>query len=73
MNAEQQKTFETAARVKYEQPEFVDMLRALLETRRNEVVSHRDEISVRWAQGRCQELTDLVELLDNAAVYLRKA
>ena len=73
MKTEQQKSYEIAARVKFYQPEFVDMLKALLETRRNEVVLHRDEVSVRWAQGRCQELSDLIGLLDNASVYLRKA
>lgn len=50
---------------------------AYLRKRRNEyhvdVGQQRDEISLRWAQGRLQELNDLIEALETAAELLEKA
>jgi hypothetical protein len=37
------------------------------------VVLQRDEVTVRWAQGRAQELSDLIGEIENASDYLRKA
>jgi hypothetical protein len=52
-------------------------LAAYLKKRRTEyhvdVGQQRDEVTLRWAQGRLQELNDLIEALETAAELLEKA
>lgn len=40
---------------------------------REDAVLQRDEVTVRWAQGRSQELKYLLDNFSNAQAYLRKA
>ena len=65
--------YESCARIKFEHPEFLSKLKGKLEKYHGDVVLQRDEVTVRWAQGRAQELSDLLGDLENASDYLRKA
>lgn len=68
--ARDRKTTELLARVKSGNPDFVALLKAQLHEYHVDVVKQRDETSLRWAQGRAQELADLIDALENAAELL---
>jgi hypothetical protein len=55
------------------EPHFVEWLRNRLDKYRDDAIMQRDDIAVRIAQGRGQELKEIVELLDRASTLLRKA
>jgi hypothetical protein len=65
--------YESCARIKFEHTEFTSKLKSKLEKYHSDVVLQRDEVAMRWAQGRAQELSDLIGDLENASDYLRKA
>lgn len=64
---------EACARIGIGEKEFLDLLRARLERYRSDAVKQRDEIPLRWAQGRAQEVEELINLIENAPEHLRKA
>lgn len=55
------------------QPKFVEWLESRLTRHRDEALSARDEIDVRLAQGRGQELANIIKLMKDANETLRKA
>lgn len=64
---------EACARVGFNEKDFLDMLKARLEKYRSDAVKHRDEVPLRWAQGRAQEVEDIIDLIEHAPEHLRKA
>jgi hypothetical protein len=67
------KVLESLARLKTQEPNFIKWLEGRLEKCRDDAVMQRDDVSTRWAQGRAQELRDLLEAVNSAAEVLRKA
>jgi hypothetical protein len=68
-----QHILESIARINVHEPHFVEWLRNRLDKYRDDAIMQRDDIAVRIAQGRGQELKEIVELLDRASTLLRKA
>lgn len=68
--AQDRKITETFARVNAGNPDFVALLKARLQEYHVDVVKQRDETSLRWAQGRAQELSDLIASLETASALL---
>jgi hypothetical protein len=66
-------TLEVLASVHLHQPKFVEWLESRLARHRDEALSARDEIDVRLAQGRGQELANIIKLMKDANETLRKA
>jgi pyrroline-5-carboxylate reductase len=64
---------EACARIKHQEPAFVAMLQERLAKTQKDANMQRDVVSLRWAQGRVQELEDLLQLVENATNHLRKA
>lgn len=67
------KILESLARLKTQEPNFAKWLEDRLEKCRDDAVMQRDDVSTRWAQGRAQELRDILEAINSAADVLRKA
>lgn len=67
------KVLESLARLKTQEPNFTRWLENRLEKCRDDAVMQRDDVSTRWAQGRAQELRDILEAINSAADVLRKA
>lgn len=67
------KYLEVLARVKAQEPALVEFLQARLHSHVGQTIAQNDDVSLRWAQGRAQEVTDLLQLLDQAAEALRTA
>ena len=65
--------YESCARIRFEHEKFLSHLKERLEKYQEELVLQRDEVTVRWVQGRCQELSFLIGNIENASDYLRKA
>jgi hypothetical protein len=65
--------YEACARIKFEHTEFLSGLKNRLEKYRSDAVLQRDEVTVRWVQGRCQELSAIIDDIEGASDYLRKA
>lgn len=63
---------ESLARVNGTEPHLLEWLRDRLKRHQDHVVHERDDVAVRWAQGRTQELTDLIKAFEGAANDLRK-
>jgi hypothetical protein len=68
-----QQAIESLARIKIQEPRFVEWLQSRLEKCRDDAVMQRDDVPIRWAQGRAQELRDILEAVNSAADILRKA
>ena len=66
------KQLEACARLNAQEPGFLEFLEARLEDTRSNAVMQRDEVSMRWAQGRAQELVELIKLVTTAQDLLRK-
>lgn len=64
---------EVLARIKAQEPRFVEFLQSRLHSHVGQTIAQQDDVSLRWAQGRAQEATDLLQLLENAADALRTA
>jgi len=64
------KTLEVLARVHAGNREFVAWMKTRLQEHHVDVGQQRDEVSLRWAQGRVQELTDLIEALEKSSELL---
>lgn len=54
-------------------PKLAEWLRDRLKSTDEVARMAKDEVDVRWAQGRAQELIELIEALEGAANILRKA
>ncbi len=54
-------------------PKLVEWLKRRLESMDDIARKAREEVDVRWAQGRARELIELIEQLEGAADILRKA
>lgn len=63
----------TFARTNAGDKDFVACLKKRRDEYHVDVGQQRDEIALRWAQGRVQELNDLIEALETAAELLEKA
>lgn len=61
------------ARINQQEPVFMAWLKTHADEIREDAVLQRDEVTVRWAQGRSQELKYLLDNFSNAQAYLRKA
>ena len=57
---------ESCARL-YHDKDFLDVLKQRLEEHRSNAVMQRDDVPMRWAQGRAQELQELLKLIENSA------
>lgn len=64
---------ESCARLKAEHPNFVSWLQRRQAEAGRDAAMHIDEVVVRRAQGRYQELEEILALIMNGADYLRKA
>lgn len=51
----------------------MEYLETRLQDYHSDMVKQQDEVLMRWAQGRAQELEDLIKLLKQSPEYLRKA
>lgn len=69
----EQQVLEALARVQASEPHLVAWLETRLNHQMSNMVKQSDEIAVRWAQGRSQELQELLDNLQGAANILRKA
>ena len=65
--------YEVLASVHRGNPKLVEWLERRLKSTEDTARKARDEVDVRWAQGRAQELIELLEALEGAADILRKA
>jgi len=54
-------------------PKLVEWLKRRLKSTDDIARNAKDEVDVRWAQGRAQELLELIEALEGAVNVLRKA
>lgn len=54
-------------------PKFTEWLKGRLESATTIACSAKGEVDVRWAQGRTQELSEVIGLLEDSAEILRKA
>ena len=61
------------ASVHLNNPKLTEWLKGRLKATEETTRKGRDEVDVRWAQGRAQELTDIIGYLEGAADILRKA
>jgi ATP-dependent protease HslVU (ClpYQ) peptidase subunit len=64
---------EALARLKSAEPKLIEWLNSRLESHTVQLVNQKDEVGVRWAQGRVQETAEIIQLINNAAEILRKA
>lgn len=64
---------EMLARVNAQEPRLAEFIQARLHSHVGQTIAQTDVVSLRWAQGRAQEATDLLQLLGNAAEALRTA
>lgn len=64
---------EACARLQASEPRFMEYLETRLQDYHSDMVKQQDEVLMRWAQGRAQELEDLIKLLKQSPEYLRKA
>lgn len=64
---------ESLARIQAQEPHFVKWLDGRLAEYHNDAIMQRDDVAMRWAQGRGQEAKDLLDMLRNASSFLRKA
>ena len=64
------KDLETLARVHAGNRDFVELLKARLQKHHVDVVMQKDEVPLRWAQGRAHELSELITALETAAASL---
>lgn len=67
------KDLDSLARVNAGSKDFVALLKRRRDGYHVDVGQQRDEVALRWAQGRLQELNDLIEALETAAELLEKA
>lgn len=68
-----QRVLEALARVKMNEPLLLEWLKSRMELNISALVNQKDDVSVRWAQGRIQECQELLELFGDAEKILRKA
>lgn len=61
------------ANVHLNNPKLIEWLKGRLKATEETTRKGRDEVDVRWAQGRAQELIDIIGYLEGAADILRKA
>lgn len=65
--------YEAFAVLNVNNPRFVEWLKRRLKATETTIRTGRDEVDVRWAQGRAQEIADMIEAIEGAAEILRKA
>lgn len=65
--------YEMLASVHAGNPKLVEWLKRRLESATQDAVMAKGEVDVRWAQGRAQELNEIVSALEGAVEILRKA
>lgn len=64
---------EALARVNVNEPRLLEWLKDRLERHQDQMGSLKDDVEVRWAQGRVQETKSLIKSIESAAEILRKA
>jgi len=55
------------ARISASEPHFLEWLQDRLVQHQNQMVTQMDEVAVRWAQGRAQEVKDIIRDFEDAA------
>lgn len=73
MDNSEVKFLEALVRVRNSEPELVAGLRRMYEQRRDALLRVREVLDVGNAQGRAQELRELLSLIENAGDQLAKA
>lgn len=73
MDTAETKFLEALIRVRTNEPELVAGLRRLYEQRRDALLKVREVLDVGNAQGRAQELRELLNLIETAGDQLAKA
>lgn len=63
---------EACARLKFNEAEFVNMLKQRIDEYHSNMVTQREELQLRWAQGRLQETKALLDLIENSHKYLNE-
>ena len=63
---------EALARLKVTEPHIMEWLKGRLARHQHQMETQKDEVAVRWAQGRAQELKDQIKELESAADTLGK-
>lgn len=63
---------EACARLQAHERGFTEFLKRRLQQRQTDMMKHEDTVKMRQAQGRAQELADLLELIEGAGDLLRK-
>jgi hypothetical protein len=64
---------EALARIKVQEPDFVDWLERRLKEHLAAMRRQRDDVDVRWAQGRTQEIEEILSFVNDAQNFLAKA
>lgn len=64
---------EALARLSVNEPRVIEWLSSRLEQHTIQLVSQKDDVAVRWAQGRIQECSEIIAIIKDAAEILRKA
>lgn len=64
---------EALARIKVQEPDFVDWLERRLKEHLAAMRRQRDDVDVRWAQGRTQEIEEILSFVNDAQNFLVKA
>lgn len=66
------KDYEVLASAHLNNPKLVEWFKRRLAVTEDTTRKGRDEVDVRWAQGRAQELIEIIEALEGATNILRK-
>ena len=61
---------ESCARLSTQEPNFLALLRDRLDDHRKAAVNLKDEVDMRWAQGKAQETAELIKMIEEARNHL---
>lgn len=66
-------TLEALARIRFSEKQLVDWVRERRDEYREKLELQTDDVQLRILQGRAQELTSILDLIEQAPELLRKA
>ena len=67
-----QSVLEALARIGVQEPKFIEWMRGRLNVVTNVTIQERDDTTLRMAQGRAQELADILAFIQQAPELLNK-